>query len=519
MADATDEMILPTRDQLEMIGVNAWRVRHDEANPNTPLDIGPGSQPYALAKSVVDVAQPILYNANILGKATTVRGTTGQRLEQRAAELGITGRRPATPSTGFVQATSIVNGGATIEEGDLLTHVPSQKQFQVTTTRLYLDDEYIPISALENGPTANLDAGTLLRFSNPRPGCSEGAVVVAQNDGSGKLVGLTGGREKESDTELQDRIIDSQANPAAAGNNAQIIRVVEETAGVPVQKAWTIAAWGGPGTNCVFFTLRPDPDTSSRIPNGVQMGLVEANLRAAFPTDFGLNVGVLIGVPTAIAISVTWRTSVKSWTDSIPWPIYDKNGTDEYLVKVVGSPAPTTSTMRVSNVGTGAYPSPPSPIVGQTIGVFDLKSRAFRFKRIATVTTVVVGTTWDLSFDMINNASETFVPEAGQLVSPWSPSLNLLPSAILSFFTKLGPGEQFSVFYDAGQRGRRFPPSPDEWPSVITNQALLSAVIGTRGAADTEVLFPNMPHPTPLGVRGVSAKLLQFSDIGVYPQV
>jgi hypothetical protein len=329
---------------------------------------------------------------------------------------------------------------------------------------------------------------------------------------------LTGGRDAETEEELQDRIIDSQANPAAAGNNAEIIREVERTAGVPVQKAWVVAAWGGPGTNCVFFTLRSAPDTTSRLPNAVQIGLVEANLRAAFPADFGLNVGTLIAVPTALAVSVTWRGSVNGWIDPIPWPIYDKIGSDEFLVKVDASPAPTTSTMRVSNVGSGTYPTPPSPEVGQTISVLDLGTRKFKFKRIAAISVVTPDETWDLTFDMTNGASDSFVPSAGQFVSPWSTSLNLLPAAILSFFTKLGPGEQFAVFYDDGQRRRRFPRSPDEWPSVLTNVSLVSTIVNTKAAGDAEVLIPSTPFPTPIGVPGVSAKLLQFEDLGVYPQ-
>ncbi len=518
MADIPEDLILPTRDQLEAIGRNAWLTRHDEARPNEPLDIGPGTEPYQLSRSVVDVVQPVLYNAAVLGKATTVRGTFDERLEQRAIELGLEGFRSATPSTGFVQATSIADGGSNIEEGDILVHRPTQTRFEVITTKVYLDQEYIPIRALEAGPNTNLAAGSLMFFANQRPGCSEGALVVAQNDGLGNLVGLTGGRDRETNEELQDRIIDSQANPAAAGNNAEIIREVEQTKGVPVQKAWVIPAWGGPGTNCVLFTLRPAPDTSSRLPNAVQIGLVEANLRAAFPADFGLNVGTLISVPTTLAISVTWRASVNGWADPIPWPIYDKVGSDEFLVKVDASPVPTTSTMRVSNVGSGTYPTPPSPQAGQSISVFDIGTRTFKVKRILSVSTVTPNVTWDLTFDMANGASDSFVPSAGQLVSPWSTSLNLLPTSIISFFTKLGPGEQFAVFYDDGQRRRRFPRSPDEWPSVLTNVSLVSTIVNTKAVGDAEVLIPSTPFPTPIGVPGVSAKLLQFEDIGVYPQ-
>ena len=518
MAGVIDDLILPTRDQLEAIGRNSWALRHDEANPDEPLDIGPGSQPYALSRSVVDVVQPVLYNAAVLGKASTVRGTFGDRLVERAEELGLDGRRSATPSTGFLQATSIASGGATIEEGNILVHRPTRTRFEVVTTKLYLHQEYIAVRALETGPSTNLAAGSLLFFANQRPGCSEGALVVQQNDGLGGFFGLSGGRVEETDVELQDRIIDAQANPPAAGNNADIIRVVERTAGVPVQKAWVIPAWGGPGTNCVLFTLRPDPDTTSRLPNSVQIGLVEANLRAAFPADFGLNVGTLLATPTSIACSVTWHSSVNGWVDSIQWPIYDKIGVDEFLVKVVASPAPTTSTMRVSNVGAGSYPSPPSPQPGQSIAVFDIGTRQFKVKRIASVAVVTPNVTWDLVFDMVNGASDSYVPTAAQFVSPWSTSLNLLPAAILEYFTKLGPGEQFSVFYDDGQRQRRTPRSPEEWPNAISNVSLVGAILSTNAVGDTELISPSTPYATPVSVPGVSAKLLQFKDVGVYPQ-
>jgi hypothetical protein len=513
-----DELILPTRDQLEAIGRNAWLARHSEFNPDEPLDIGPGTQPYVLARSVVDVTQPVYYNAGVLGNATLIRGTFGTRLEERAKEMGLEGRLPATPSTGFAIAGSISDGGSTIEEGDILVHRPTGTRFEVITTKLYVDGEPIPIRALETGTSTNLINGSLLFFANQRPACSESALVSPQNDGTGQLVGLSGGREAETDEELQERMIDAQANPAAAGNNAEIIRTVEATEGVPVQKAWCISAWGGPGTNCVLFTLRPAPETSSRLPNAVQIQLVEANLRAAFPSDFGLNVGTLLPLPTTFALSVTWRNSVTGWADPIPWPIYDKIGNDEFLVKVVGIPAPTTSTMRVSNVGSGSYPSPPSPQPGMSIAIFDIGSRQFKIKRIAAIAEITPGITWDLTFDMNNGASDLFVPKEGAIVSPWSSSLNLLPSAILKYFTRLGPGEQFTVFYDDGQRRRRFPRSPDEWPNVLTNTDLVSTAKGTGAVSDAEVLLPNTPYQTPAGVPGVFSYLLQFQDIGVYPQ-
>jgi hypothetical protein len=162
-----------------------------------------------------------------------------------------------------------------------------------------------------------------------------------------------------------------------------------------------------------------------------------------------------------------------------------------------------------------------APAVGQTIAFFDLATRTFGQKKILTVTAVggqPPGTQrWDLVFDMTASASTTFVPSEGALVSPWSPSLNLLPAAVTAVTRLLGPGEQVSTFYDPGTRQRRQPDNATSWPNVLSSADLVTQLKATRALADIDPQLPPMPYATPVGVPGVLSYLIELNDLAFYP--
>lgn len=521
MADTNDdvpaELIVPNRDQLREMGTRAWMLRSKQANPLAPVKVGPKTLGYVVMSAVADVAMPIFADAIAVARSFLVRRTFGTRLEKRAGEIGIE-RLPATGATGYMTPTSIVAGGASIQEGDVLIHTPTGLLFTVNASKVYAIGEPIAITASLGGPATNLPADSILTFQNPRAGCSQNGKVTAQNDGSGTLLGLTGGRDIETDVELQDRIIDVQSNPPGSGNSAEIVKAVAETPGVPVQKAWCIPAWYGPGTNSVFFTLRPDTLTGSRIPNSVQRGIVEARLQALFPTDFGITLAAIVEVPVQVAMKVTWKAKAKGWIDPTPWP----SGASAFgAVTVSGAIAASSLTARL----TSGFVDFPNPVVGQTVGVYVLVTGKFARKRIAGVTVIVpggtpgTGRTWDLVFDGTNGASDLDIPPAGKLVSPWSDSLNALPIAATNVFKALGPGEQFTTFFDPGWRQKRWPPSPEEWPSLLTGADLIGEAKKTGAVADAVVALPaGIPLSTPVGVPGVFVNLFKLGDFAVYPQ-
>lgn len=507
--DLPEDFYAPTRDKVVQDAQDSFLVRHMSVDPTKALDVGPGSFPAIASEVLADLAMPHYANEVSTGRSWLVRNTFGERLERLAleklgAEDGV--RRPAIGAQGYIEATKIVEGGASIDENTVLIHQPTSQRFRVLEANTYFDEDPIPIVGISTGAATNLDANAELVFESQPSGCSLTARVLEQNDGTGNLVGLTGGRAAETDEELQSRILDAQANPPAAGNSAQVVQVAQKTAAVPVEKAFTVEAWMGPGSCCVLATMRPDA-VSSRIPNSVQRGLIEADLRGSFPADYSLTVGTLIAQPFTVAVGVTWISSARKWTDLVQWPPY-----------VEADPVHVAETFSSSSMRLATDGSATVPTVGKTIGFFDGAARTFRRKRIATVNTVLLNKIWDVTFDTALGASETFEAVEGALVSPWSSSLSRLVAPMIAYARSLGPGEQFASLPDPGGRRRRWPFSPDEWPSVVTNEGLVTATKASGAISDVEPLLPATPHATTVGVPGVAAYLLQLTDFAVFPQ-
>ena len=511
MSDQID-ILLPERGDIAEDARNSWLVRSTQADPDHPADISKGTIPYLVGEVAADVLLPFYSNHDKIERSFVVRGMTGERLERYAKErlpLNDDGtvRLPATGGSGYMEATKIATGGAYIAEGTVLRHRPSSTVVLVAVSDTYQDGDPIPIVCETTGPDTNLDALEQLVFDSPPPGVSTTATILEQNDGTGTLVGLTGGRDEETDEELQDRVIDAQSNPPAAGNAAEIVSEVQRTPAVPVQKAFLIPAWFGSGSACVAFTLRPDA-SATRIPNSTQRGLVAAHL-TQFPTDFNITIATVLAQTVSVMLGVTWISGANGWTDLTPWPEYVAGDP----VVVDNAVTITTGAFRATT-GTATH----TPQVGQTIALFSLSEKKFKRKRIASVSVVVANESWDLTFSADNGASDTYVPEDGDIISPWSPSLNRLPAEIASYFTTLGPGEQFASFPDPGGRQRRWPISPESWPHVIANEGLVTATKASGAIADVEVLTPSTPYTTTVGTPGVSVYLLQLGDLAVFPQ-
>lgn len=505
--DVPNGFITPIRDAVEADAKNSFLVRQMQADPTKTVDVGPKSFPDVASKVIADIAMPIYANDLACVRSWLVRNTFGARLDRLALEkLGPEDglRREAIGASGYIEATKIETGGADMDENTTLVHQPTGLRFRVVAAATYADGDPISIVGIDTGPDTNLDALAELVFESQPPGCSLTATVLEQNDGTGALVGLTGGRLGESDTELQNRILEAQANPPAAGNDAHIVRVAQRTATVPVEKAFTYSAWFGPASTAVVFTLRPDA-ANTRIPNSTQRGLVEADLRSAFAVGWTLTVPAVFSQALAIAVGVTWLSSARGWTDLTPWPEYIPG--DPVTITAV-----TSSLVFRATTGT----STTTPAVGQTIGLYT--NGVFKRKRISAVSVVVANKSWNITCTADLGASESYLPSVGQLVSPWSPSLNRLPTSMLAYTRRLGPGEMFASLPDPGGRRRRWPFSPDEWSSVVTNEGIVNATKASGVIADVEALLPATPNPTTVGTPGVGVYLQTLSDFAAFPQ-
>lgn len=482
------EIIVPTRDAIHAQFLVDYRFHGPDG-----VDTEEGTLPYIEGAVFADEILPIWAATKRAGLNLVLTEAQGAAAEQWAIAKGLDGRLPATGATGFLVA-DVATGGSQIFVGDELKK--GTTRYTVTLEKVYLPGDLIPVIATDLGYGSNQEPDTVLTWSSPRPGCNPTAKVWENSQGDG----LTGGRDAETDGELVDRIIDISKNPPASGNAAEYVFRASQTPGIPVQKPFAYPAIKGPGTIAVTFTIRPDSPGASRAPTPAQLAALEAHLLGAFPADDGIFVTSIVEVPTDFKLALDWRKEAVGWADTIPWPA-------SYTPAVTVSAATDATTFQVSGGST-------APQIGNTIAVFDSAARTFYRKKILTVTG---SGPWDLTCDTAANASDTtFTPTVGKPVMPWSDSLQAVIDPLVAYFDRVGPGEQKSSFFDPGDRQRRFPPNPAEWPAQIGSR--VEADLQTVDAVqDLQVMVPTLPLTCPVGTVTVSSNMRTLGHVAAFP--
>lgn len=491
------QVVVFTRDEIRDQYVRDYSIR----NPSGSTQ--PGQQPAIDAEVMADTIVPVYANAVTIGNGIAVQTMTRAQLTNEVQRLG-SDVLPAQGASGGVTAAGS-QGGGTIFAGDEIKSSAGLR-YRCTATGVYPPGAYVPILAVDDtGPSTNQPAGTILTWTSPRPGIAATAPVATQSDGSG----LTGGRNVESSDELRARIISLRANPPASGNDADVQKALTEVPGLSVQQGFTFPSVVTPGSTAFTFTLRPAAPGSNRIPTAAQLEQARAYLVGRFPKDSsGIFATMIVASPVTIMLRASWAAKAKGWADATPWPLYV--AADPILV--LGAVAPTASSTRLGTLGTTTS----APQVGQTVAFYDAPNATFRKKRIATVTQVSAGVSWDVAFDMTNAASDaTYVPVVGQPACPWSDSLPSVVPAIVPYFDTLGPGEQVGSFFDEGYRRRRSPRSPDAWPSQITNR-LLGPLYTLPTIGDVSLLSPTTPATPATGSAGVSSNMFTLGSMAVF---
>jgi uncharacterized phage protein gp47/JayE len=494
------EFQVPTRDVL------IAKFQRDVAFRAPTVDVGTKTQVETDAGAIVDTALPLFAQAQQNAEGTTLNGQTFEELQDTAEDEGLPRLLPAAGAVGFLVITAAV-GGTTISAGATATHLPTGRKYQCGETRLYFDAQPVPVVAVNSGPDTDLSAGTVLQWDSPALGCGLTATVFEQSDGTG----LTGGRAEETREELILRIRNSRGNPAASGNDASYQEVAKRTPGVPVSAVFTYPAIQGPGTSCLLFLLRPSKLGGSRIPSAAAIAAVKGYVIGKMPKDDSVPFGVVLSSSVDVVLRVRWAKGIAKWSDGVQWPP-QYVVSEEYKVHSVGTISPSTIPV------TTASGTPTAPQVGQTIALWDRANLRFVPKRILTVSGV---NPWTLTFDLSNNASDqSFVPAVGDIISPWSDSLDQIPALIAAYFETLGTGEQVNTlltsFFDEGYRERRSPASPLEWPNTITSR-MTDAVEKLAAIESVTIQAPSIPFDTPPGTKGVSAYLLELAKLAIYP--
>lgn len=498
-----DEIVVRTRDEFRSGFLNAYLTKRPNDSTNE------GSLPWIYASAIADQLVAMSFNARVIGRSIPLSEVVGLRLDQRLAEKQLPPRFGERGSSGFVViATS--GGGATLTLGAELSEPDSQSRFAFTgATGTYNTGDAVPVQAITTGPGTNFDEGTVLAWDPPASGLSLNATVQAP--------GLRGGRVAESDEQVRLRISNAEADPAASGNVASYLRLAENSGahGVAVGKAFAYPLCNGPASLGLAFVLTPGGPGTSRVPSSAQIALVRAYVLTApddptrvAPEDDSLFDTTVAAQPVSVVLDVRWSQRGANWKDASRWPVRHTTGAGAIVVS-----SATDATHFSLGRDAGSYSGEPQPAVGQTIALYNKATGKFARKRILSFT----GTgPWAITVDTTNDSSDTsYVPIVGQRACPWSESLDDLAKPILDYFDKLGPGEQFSTFFDPGVRQRRNPPSPEHWPSQTTEH-LATGVLDLLSVSRA-IVQEGLGVAATVGVPGVLVSLLELGDIAAFP--
>lgn len=490
----------PTRQQR----VETYKRDYGLRNPTASTAVG--EQVDVDARVFADQMVSVDAKAQSAGAALTFLNMSGDDLDKTFEPQGI--KRPkAQGATGYVTITA-ASGGGPIFRGDEIKDLNTNLRFECLQTNLsYKDGDAVPIGGIDTGPETNLDAGTVLTWSEQRPGIGETATVQEQSDGEG----LSGGRDKASDDEYKDLIAEAKSNPAAAGNGAQVAETAAETPGVPLAKVFTYPAILGNGTMAVVGLLKPSRTGASRKPTEIQRQAIESHVVGQFPHGDIYYFPTTLGDSVDLVLEARWTKSVPGWTDSITWPKRYDSGSGQIVVSSV-----TSATEFVLRTDDDDYTGVDAPQVDNTIGFYDASKSKFSRKRILTVSG---SGPWTITCNTNLGITDTeYTPAVGQPCCPWSDSLDAAVKELLKVVERLGPGEMVADadLFDDGERRRRDPQSPAEWPSVLANKDL-SDVLKISEIAEG-AFVEGADTSTTVGVAGTTVYLLELRYFTVFPK-
>lgn len=494
----------PTRLQTPTREKRVQDYKRDYKLRNPDASTAEGEQPDIDARLLADQLIPLDAIAQQAGDSLSLLNQSEEDLKNTYEPQGILWPA-AKGASGYVTITA-ASAGAPILYGDELKDLNTDLRFKcLEENYAWQDGDSVPIGGVSTGTLTNLPEGTQLRWTQPRPGLGDLAVVVGEE-------GLTGGVERATPDEYRALVAEAHASPAASGNNADIQREGAKTPGVPFLQIFTYPAILGACTSAVVGILKPSRLGASRVPTSLQRDELEAYVSGQFPEGDIYYFPYCTEEPVDIVAEMRWAKAAEGWGDVAPWP--PRRATAAGKIGVASVADATSFVLRTDN---SVYTGIPAPTPGTKIAFWNLASATFVRKTVLTST----GTgPWTITCDMTFNASDpSYVPVVAQPCCPWSGSLTEVGKSILTSFEKLGPGEMLedTYFFDDGYRRKRNPESPKLWPSVLTNKNLSDAL--DLDVVAEGVFVAGVDTPTPVGIPGTVVRLLVCGDITIFPKV
>ena len=501
MADG--ELTVKTRDQWSNDYLRFVRMR----NPNAKT--GPDEYYSIQAQNFADLLLAMSSDARVIAGRISLQDRTGNQLDEvgrPVAEGGIGVPRPgAAGASGALVLSSTASGADIVNAATLKSPNGVSYHVVITPSPSHLvDGQNFAVVCDETGPQTNLVAGVKLTWDSPPAGCFATATVFAQTDGSG----LSGGSDIMGDDDYRNLLADAIANPAASANDAELQRLIQDSAGhgVAVEKAFTYPALLGFGISGFTFTLRGSDDLDSRAPSSAQLNTVAAYVEANLPVTDGLVKLPITEDPMTVVLRIRWVEN--GWTNAVQWPPYMATAS-RYVVSAV-----TSESVFTVACADATYSGRAAPQVGQAIGLFDLSDGKFKRK---TVLTVGGAGPWAITCDTTTTGASDigYLPVVTQRVSPWSDSLADVATAVKNHINKMGPGECTVNLPEDGKRMARSPVSkPTQWPNEMDSK-LLNAITDLANV-QRATHEDSSDYITPTGSAAL-VYMASIGDIAAYP--
>jgi hypothetical protein len=443
----------------------------------------PGSRWYNEAQAIDDYGQGEQRNALYLADQIQLDKATGRWLLNFHGRLWDVSHLEASGGSGLVEVRGTIG---TIVLGDTVLNTPGAYKardpagniYQVFTTATVGAFGTVPcvLAAISTGASTNLEAGTVLTWTERDPNMAPTATVLAP--------GFSGGHDRETDAELVSRIYSIIRHRPGAGNDPNY-RAWGREASSAIEDTFVYPTALHAGSVIVTFTQKRGTAKGplARIPSPSTLATGIAHITP--PTSPVVPTRTfVIGTPPAsepcdLVISLgLQRASSSGWRDAQPFP---SNGPDGIAFVVLVS-SPTVFRFVCTDA------TLPGKASGATATGSDVPHIALWNQATSQFVPVIATSIQDLTGGLYEVTHQTpgLTVTTGQWVSPFIARGALIAEALTGYFDALGPGELFNLETDTrGQRARRFPSANEEWP-YRAGATAVTAVLEALGSTSLD---------------------------------
>lgn len=385
------------------------------------------------------------------------------------------------PGTTWIGSTTVPSPFATVGTDE----AGNAYQVLVSGTAGGSGSVQLAVVGIDGGEATNLDAGATIRWTNPPPGSTQTATVIADFDGGGPA---------ETDAEFSSRLASRVRHKPGAGNDAQI-RALARAASNACEDAFVYPCALNAGSVLVSVTQKRGTTVG---PNArvAGVGLLTAVTAALVPPGSPTlpAQAFVVVVPdtpqpsNAVVQLAQRKASAAGWTDRVPFPPI--NGTTAVAVSLVT----TQQDFRVLASGAGLLPDGVAgPLAGVSLMIWDVTSSRFEVLVVNTVQDLGAGV-----YRVLLSSPPSHTIAVGDWISPAMLARRTpLAEAAEGYFDSLGPGEVVNLSTNSlAHRAFRRPPPSEEYPARA-GQSLITFIAEALGASSADATLASLTVSTP----------------------